>query len=285
MNSNISKHVLIGCVVIIVLLIVNGLYAWRQRIAEPIFFKHYYEEMIHLNKHEFLQIHYITNSNEDRRLTRLEFPEISFPIQVNQYNVDKGKYYNHNTGWMQITLSKEDFNILERDKKIVLDSGTAIFSDGYKQNINVGKLILISEEKDLDRLTATHSMSSSNNTSSTTYNLIEEIEITDMKSEILEYIPNVFKIMIQSDYNYTSNSKSSILISELKLPIKIQNSLKISSQVNPEINEKIFCRTLLKLYYEDKDKNKGVIDLLNLRYEPYFSEKEIKEYVKSKGEK
>lgn len=41
---------------------------------------------------------------------------------------------------------------------------------------------------------------------------------------------------------------------------------------------------ILKLYYEDLDNNEGTIELLNMRYRPYLSEKDIREYVKSKGE-
>ncbi|GAA0176618.1 hypothetical protein SH2C18_00050 [Clostridium sediminicola] len=286
-KKNISKHLIIGSIIILVSLIANVLFAWTKRIDEPIFFEHFIEEAVYNNNSSFIEIHYITNANDTRKLMNLKFEELSNYIYVEHNNEDNGKYYKHHIAHLQIVFCDEDMKKLEDNKKIVLKNAIAQFSDGKEQAVDIGEIVLLPIDKNKERLRSTMSSSSSNHTSRTSYDINKKIKITKVESEILDEASNIFKVGISAGsdlYSSSKNRESRTKISDIKFPIVAENTLTIDTEAVPDSESFFFCRMLLKLSYEDDDGNSGIIEVLNMRYEPYLSEKNIREYVKSKGE-
>jgi hypothetical protein len=282
-DERMAKNVVIGTITIIILLIGNILYANMYKISKPIFFKHYYEDVIYENHSRYLDIHYITNINEKNILMNIKFPEIDNPVYIKYNNEYEGKYYNHQVGKFKFDISKEDFEKQENNI-ITLDDGIATFRDGTTMPINIGKIILYNrynKDEKLDILKNTSSSSSSDQRSSAMYTAKGKVNITKIESQLPKDILDMFKIGISTDDK--CHEEVMMPIDDVKLPITAYNRLQVFTKANNN-NGFVFARVLLKLYYEDMDNNEGYIELLNMRYEPHLSDKDIVKYVESIGE-
>ena len=84
-NTAILKY---GLIAALTCLIISIFVYFQFFLNEPVFLKHYYELVIHENSR--INLHLITNSNDDRRILKIKFPQM--PKDFAYMELDYFKY-------------------------------------------------------------------------------------------------------------------------------------------------------------------------------------------------
>lgn len=88
MFKKIQYKLYIGILIILVSLVGNIIYTNAQKLKEPIFFQHYYEERIR-NESCHIDINYITNADDNVEVISVFLPNINESLWVKHTNVEK----------------------------------------------------------------------------------------------------------------------------------------------------------------------------------------------------
>ena len=159
--SKLNRIMMIAAVLVFVSAIGNVLYAETKKLGEPLMMMHYDEVVWDEDRDLELQIHYITNVEDERRLISLDFESLAsnktmvqqrgvnsftFSWQGNQmYNDQVGRYYTMKTAYVQVSLDDQDITALNEEGSIKLSKASAGYSDGSYAVVDVGEMRLLSQ--------------------------------------------------------------------------------------------------------------------------------------------
>lgn len=176
-EKKLRRILVAGVVVIILLTGLNIVYASMQSIGEPIMMDHFVEVYVNEEMNGMVkELLYITDSSDKRRINAIRFDEVHYGMfyvnqtrgggftfwnnGVPQYNDSYSRYHILKRGYMQINLSKEDYEKIRRDGKMVLEEAVVEYDDGTEQAVNVGQIILkphqprAEDEKDIGNVSS-----------------------------------------------------------------------------------------------------------------------------------
>lgn len=305
-QDKLQSKLFIGAIIIMISLIVNIIYANTQKLDSPIFFKHYYEINTLERSVENIYLHYLTNSNDDREVLYINFPNVDKDIafSVKQFSDTEYKHYNYK----KIALSIEfDDSVYSRMKdKIFLGDALITFNDGATMEVDLGKIILMKYINGSISLDHVMSGSSSGNKSKDIFKLEEPIIINSITTNLLEESKDIINMKIVND-DSTNISLIEDLRSEkpnepeltlnkmdnvslipfeyISLPLQVNSAMSIytSFDIKEDSKKYNFYRILYLVNFETLSGEKGNEKLLNVRYEPYFTDKDLKNYLKDRG--
>lgn len=306
--SKIHYILYIGILMIIVSSIVNITYLKSQKLDKPVFFEHYYETLVYENDNRTMDFYYLTNADDKTKVVEIYFPDINENIYfaVNNSNVTNYKYYNVTKVNVMMSLDKGTY--LQMDKEIVLENAVVYFSNGDNMEVDLGKIVI--KKDDYKNTSLDNVMSSVSNTDTSEYifKAEEPIIINGITTSLLKESKGLIKMKIVADnsddirlieglhgdnpekYELELNKRNEeevdyIAIEDIKLPISVKSILNIYTKfnINDEAKRFNFYRVLYSINYENLDGVKGSEKLLNVRYTPYFTDKNIKSFLKTRG--
>lgn len=305
MLNKIQYKLYIGILIIIVSLIGNIIYINSQKLKEPIFFQHYYEDLIR-NQSCYIDINYLTNAEDNVEVISIFLPNINDSLWVKYTNVEKYKYYDKKNAQIEINFYKVE-NEFNKNNKMIIDKAIVTFNNGQKMEVDLGKIIIHKDENS-SHLDQIMTGSSSSGTTKDVYKVDKDIIINSITTDLIEESKGLIKMNIISNSNrdlemidkLRNNDEknaedlidrkiegiANIPFEDITFPIAVKESLTIYTAFDkPNSNKKYnFYRILYAIDYENKDGEKGKNYLLNVNYHPYFSNKDIREFITSRGE-
>lgn len=162
-----NKRLKMYCIIISLIVVLsaagNIIYASNQDILEPLFTTINKESVYSDNFHETLNISYITNNRDKRRLESIRFEGLESIQNVRQngyysvfdfnrnandnlYNDIIGRYYTLKSGSIDLYLTEADINRLKENGSITFRSGIATFDDGSSMSVSLGRITLHTKE-------------------------------------------------------------------------------------------------------------------------------------------
>ncbi len=287
-NASILK---LGLIFIIISYVAGALYSMSLVLKEPVFFKHYYES--HIHSRSVKSIHLITNSNDDRQIVQIEFPQLpedfAYVSLRNVWNNDNGydrinefAHYDYKILYFEFINVDEDLSGGE-EESIVLDKAEIRYMNGDVQYVDIGKIVLHKNFK-LNEFFYDSSSSSSSNFSSKLYTkVLKDININNIESSFDDELEGFLEMTVnnlkQQDIQYPMSFNSGEYINF--------NSNYIYDDLNDMRRYNVY--DVIKIIsITDSEGNKGNELLHNLDYEPMgiiSSEKEIIDYLRYRGVK
>ena len=139
------------------------IYASHQEIPKPLFKAINIETVYSETFSETLNIPYITNNRDKRRLESIRFEGLE-SIQLvsqkghfsgftftsdtndNPYNDIIGRYYTLKSGYIDLHLKEADINRLEEKGSLTFGSGIATLDDGTSMPVSLGRITIRTKE-------------------------------------------------------------------------------------------------------------------------------------------
>lgn len=283
-NISILKY---GLLIVALCLVMSIIYYMQFPIDEIVFLEHYYE--ISLYGSSTRQIHFISNSNDKRKIVDISFPQLpddfadvfSEYFNYGNYRSENFAHYNHNVILLNF-VSMNNYAETEPEKSIFLDKALISFDSGEQQEVDIGKIILRKNIKQSDALNTPHSSVSNNSTSMAVIKSNENIIIEKITSDFLEETKGILQLQLNH-----------VLIDELNYPLIVadKDSLEFDSQFifnSNDMRKYNVYDIKQRIYLRDGDHNLEYYDFHNLIYEPndlFNTEKVIIKYLKYKGVK
>lgn len=282
-NSTILKF---GSIAIVLLFIVNIVYYMQLRIDEPVFLRHYYE--LYIQNGTFLNIYYISDSANEREIYRIEFPqmpeEFAYLSNNGMYSEGFGKYerakfahykFNNIMGTLYYDPETESENL----ESVVLDKAIIYYSNGEKQEVDIGKIILHKNYKHDSFIDNAYNSSSSDFTSSTGIRPTKDITIMSITSELddetngflrqtlngVDFFNLIFPMKAKAGDNMDIESKFLYNTND----IRKYNAYEVQQTINAMDEEgNIVIKRILNINYEPTEaflKESGIIQYLKVR--------------------
>ena len=287
-NISFLKYGLIA----VVLCFIISLFVYMQfYIDEPVFLKHYYD--MEINYSANMNIYFITNSFNTRKISEINFPQMPDGFAfINIINIGNGlypgyywtekfahyNYHNFNFEIRAINFNENDI----KEESVVLDKAVIIYSNGEKQEVNIGKIVLHKNSKHSESLTSTFVKSSNDNTSTSVFISNDNFVINSISSNLDEEVKDILKLSLDGkDTN------------QLNYPIHItpDDSLTFDSQFkfdSQDMRRYNVYDIQKKISLIDSEGNQESTRILNLDYQPaeiFLKEKDIIQYLKEIGVK
>ena len=285
-NTAILKY---GLIAALTCLIISIFVYFQFFLNEPVFLKHYYELVIHENSR--INLHLITNSNDDRRILKIKFPQMPKDfayMELDYFNIGNDGYlrsqkfahYNYNELVLDVVSLYEEVENNISEKSVVLEKAVIYYNNGDEQEVDIGKIVLHKNINRTDDLTSIFSKSSSNNTSAVSFKSKDNLIIDSITSELDEDLGGVIELKMNDT-----------VVSKLNYPINIPvgDSLNFESKFNfePENAKKYNVYNIQKrISLIDSKGNNETERILNLDYYPgdlFRTERGIIQYLKEIG--
>ncbi len=308
-HSRIYYVLYIGILIIVVSSIINITYLSNLRLDEPVFFKHYYEMLLSKNNNGIIDFYYLTNADDNKRIVEIYFPYINGNKDfIVRNSIDMNyKYYNVKKFEVIMPLNLDTYSQL--GEELNLRDAVVYFSNGNSIKADLGKIIIKKDDNNKKNyLDNVMTSASSNNTSKCIFKVKEPIIINSITTNLLDETKGQIKMKIVADdsndieliedlhgnnpekHELELNKKNkeeveSIVFEDIKLPIPVKSMLNVYTEFN--INEKDkqfnFYRVLLTINYETMNGEKGIKRLLNVNYNPFFTDENIRNFLKVRG--
>lgn len=226
-NVTILKY---GLTAVLVCFIVNAAcYVWLH-LDEPVFLKHFYE--IDINGGSYIDMHYITNANDNRKITGISFDKIRGGVfVVNENNVYSGAHYKYNELMIEFRRVGEDYTEEGNEESVVLNKALIKYDNGDRQAVDIGKIVLHKNMGGYSFFDGSKSSSSNNFTSRT--------ELKANRDCSIEGIESAFDEETEGFTEFTMND---VKADELKYPVRVKKGESLSFS----------C----KFYYDSDDSRK-----------------------------
>lgn len=232
-NNKLFKGVL--TFVAFLVLIGSGL-SFYLRLEEPVFFQHYYEVSFYkdsrYNQNIFFNLGYITNANDDRIVSGIEFltyPDLKIQVssESNSYPFNGGNGPDGTLGEIhgEYSVRGVSCHVIDDNDfgELVLKKAKVRFSDSSEIIVDVGEIYFL-ERAFLDiPLEHVSSSSSSDGTGTTIYKALKEIKVKSFNSPLMEK----FKDRVQIKINGTEHEAA------LGMSIEEGKYLSVTSKVGP----------------------------------------------------
>ncbi len=307
LNNKIFKY---GLMLIILSLIFTIGFSLVYKLKTPVFLKMYVERSMtdypNLNLVENFELKYITDVSDKRRIIDIQFKEEpNMEVFVSDRPAGGGfsPFNNHNFNNQQdgiygryiikpIYLRMELNDINKEFFEVTLNNAKITFDDGSTQNIDLGEIILYKDERredtdskpTFDFVSGSSSSSFingdnlSSRTSTTGLEVNEDINLTEVKSPILDNVKDYIEISIDDiDYSQISGVEYE--------KGKVLNAYSKFEPPEDIVNKYIVYDMKPKLYYENKDGKISYTRIDNIDYIPYnFDLLGIFNYLRARGE-
>lgn len=204
-NNRIFK-IIISLVAI--LMVVGSLFVFSLKLDEPVFFDHYYDQRVYVDKDQYHQeisfdLCYITDAFSDRVVIDIKFPEYPMiDIQVSEeyghipefyweeeqegpLGVVHGRYSIRSVTCKIIDLPEE-----KTLDGLVLKKAEILFSDSKVITVDIGEIYLYEHMFGESPLEHISSSAGPGETSQTSYRILRDITITATESPLMEKFNN-----------------------------------------------------------------------------------------------
>lgn len=287
-----SKNTLIlkyGLIAVLSCLIISIFFYLQFFLDEPVFLKHYYDLVIHENSR--ISLHLITNSNDNRRIYRIKFPQMpeDFAYMELDYfsngndgylRSQKFAHYNYNELVLNVVSLYDEVENNSDEKSVVLDKAVIYYNNGDEQVVNIGKIVLHKNIKQTDDLTSTFVKSSNDNTSAAGFISNDNLIIESITSELDVELNDIFELKMDG-----------INVKDLNYPIHVttEDSFRFESQFKFEPDDERIYNVYdihEKISLIDSKGNNEIMKILNLDYYPwevFQTESGIIQYLKNVG--
>lgn len=284
-NTSILKY---GLIIVFLFLLCSLIFYMQFSLDEPVFLKHYYDRVIYDNY--YMDIHLITNSNDNRRIADIQFPQMPEDfayVMLNNFNgsYDRGYYQSEKHAHYSYNILSLVFHISHEDDSygsIALDKAIVTYDNGDKQEANIGKIILYKNEKQTEALTSISSQSSSDNKHASEMVSNDNFIIEGITSDSDEETRDILKLKM----NGTD-------VNDIDYPVEVaaEDSLYFETrfEFGPHDSRKFNVYDIQKkISLIDSKGRTEIMRILNLRYNPwgaFSAEKDIIQYLRETGVK
>jgi len=288
-----TRIMIIAAMLVFVSAFVNVLYAQSMKLDEPLIMAHYDDLLWDEGRELDLQIHYITNRDDDRRMVSLDFESLSsseimveqsqdssftFSFQGNQvYNDQVGRYFTKKTGYIHLRLGEADIVRLKEEGSIKVTRANVGYSDGSFAVVNLGEIRLLSQSLQ-EELVRTDHRGRGMPEFTASFKLEEAIEITSLDLGFVASHPDLldFQMMVDSKKIYSLKELQSI-----ETPIKAKVSIElIYTIISDDLSSYwIAGRVHPEIFYTSSQGPDSFRSVFNRSY-GQLDEKSVESYVK-----
>lgn len=284
-NSKNLKTLKYGVISIVLLFVINVAFYIQLKISEPVFLKHYYDLYIH-HSGTLIDIHYIADSSDERRIANIEFPQMPEEFArlskiYDGFGPNEGQKFAHfkyNVVSGSILYDTEVES--EEIDSVVIDKAIITYSNGDKQEVDIGKIIIHKNFYPNDFIDTSYNSSSSDFTSSTGIRPTENITIESIGSTIDE-----------KTSGFLVQTLDGVDFKDLTFPIKVargeEMDIKSKFLYNTDNIKKYNVYEVHQLITSTNEEGSvGKHRLLNIDYEPihaFSNERGIIKYLKLRG--
>ncbi|QFT89698.1 hypothetical protein FIU87_13635 [Bacillus sp. THAF10] len=280
-----KKFIFTGVLLAIVSWAGNMYYYNSQQLERPIMMKHYYE--LPKEHIDFFRLHYITNKVEQMDIAWVEFPELGehhLAISSDQSH-DQGNYYqSHKIKTLHLTTYHD--SLPKQKEDIILTKMTAHFTNGDSHTYEIGEIVF--KESNRGPFQFRGSGGSSDGTGYDNMSSSEMgLEVTDVTIRGHERLGN-FSLTINKQEFEPKSKENGITTMKLQgkeeaLPIRFLNVKHAFSFESDDPNRFHFY-SIIPIINGLKENGEPFKQDFHANYEPYFSEKELKQYMKAAKE-
>lgn len=218
---NINRRIMqIGVALMVLTIIGSIIYINYMRLKKPVFLRCCIEMEVQTNISDtpVLQLQYITNVDDDRKVIGMTFKEardLFFNATENFQPLSGHYFYNLNANQLSGTkigryCLHSVYVSLDNVKKVKdemeLNHARIHFSDGTTMNADLGKIILYREAYKEGAVVQKSGYASSNNTSGSSYQIDDDITLIKIESKILNDAPKFIELKIDG-INYDKISE------------------------------------------------------------------------------
>ncbi len=273
--------------VISLLAVGNIIYAAQQVIPRPLFAAINDEICYREDNNEKLSVTYITNNADSRRIESITFDGLDMPQTVYQdrvgfedhtYNDSIGRYYTLKRGYIELNITDIDIKKLKENGSLTLETGTAVMSDGSKLQINIGHIIIYTDER-WNQQKLIEGAEGDQNSLTLDYKTEIPIKITSLDLQSFESHKDALKLTITVD---SSNIYTYKELSQLSEPIEVNSGFQvrytgkdpdtsndwrlnmISLDMTYEKDGQYYDTWLISPFYENRMSNSDVEAYVNL---------------------
>ena len=288
-NNSILKY---GLIVVMLSFAINVIFYMQFSLDETVFLKHYYERDIHDGS--FMIIHFISNSNDNRKINEISFPQMPedfASVVFNNFsnNFDNGYYrsenfahYSYNELMIEFRYNDKNYDEENNEKSIVLNKAVIKYNNGDVQEVDIGKIVLHKNMNYYDFIDSNYSSSSNDFTASTVMESQKNIIIEKIESELDKETSGFMELKLNG-----------VKTEELKYPISVNmgDSLYFDNKFLYYLDDMRKYNVYdveKRLLISDSEGNKGYEIIGNLDYYPielFLTEKGISEFLEYIGVK
>lgn len=254
MNNKKILRISISIIVLSMILSLGLLY--KLKLDKPVFISTYSEVAIDANNiNTNIQLKYISNKDDKREVIKIIFDKLSASgLKIEENNDDSYEvncYEPYKENICNYVVHSVDLRFLdlklEEDKNVAyLSKATVVFSDGSKQKVDLGQIVLY---KGNYRTVGVDCIGSSTNENNVEYNFYvnENVKIEKVESYLIDKVPDIFEYKVQvsplGKAAYEDYSKDTVInkTSVVKLSVnKKKNNDIIKEYTTYNINPKIY---------------------------------------------
>ncbi|MEF2966016.1 hypothetical protein V3851_09250 [Paenibacillus sp. M1] len=290
---------------IVVLVLIAGSWGgnlwvyFRSQLREPVFFNHYIE--VENSPGYSFDLLYLENKSAKIKLRSIDIPELP-NVQVTPIQV-QNSYTHQNQGTMRVQIM--DYDLLQPvfppEGPLLIHRVNAVFEDNSVREMNIGEIRVYND--DLTGDAPTEGSSGGSSSLGTGYQTIRFSRAAQLTGITSAYLPRLgdrlavtldaasirnltqIEIPFESAYNI-----SGVQLSEVPLPLKfapgdsatLGYGLDLSSGKVSALEKTDVYWLLLRMELTEANGKKTVVPV-TLPFSPYLSDRDISEFVRTKG--
>lgn len=287
-NISILKY---GLIAVALCFMISVVVYMQYSLKETVFLDHYYERNIHDGS--YMNIHFIKNTNDDRKIIDISFPQLpedfayvqmnAFPNSFNNgyYRSEKFAHYSYNVLAIELHCYENNENE-KQEESIVLDKAVVSYNNGEKQEVDIGKIVLHKNAKQYGYFDSTYNSSSSDFTASTRVKSQKNIIIKDISSDLDTDVSDFLELKFNGEDINTLSFPIAVNTDDY---LTFDSRFSYDSQDVRKYNAYDIEKRVMLI---DDEGNSGHFDIYNINYEPFeilINEDGIREFLKYKGVK
>ena len=287
--------------------ILNSFYAHSKQLDAPIFLDHYIAQPVY-EDNNYLTLYYLTNINDDSRLSHVNFGGITgyvtqddffddFGFYENEFNPDLQTFTHYALREIRIELNSFEFeDVLKENDELIVHEMELFFSDGRDITVPIGEVILQHPYQNETGLSQPWGSSSNDNSSIFSFSAEESLTIDSIIFNFDEAIKDLIFVKIDPlntitlnnhiEYDLSINNWSEvpgIEIKDFKFPYELKKGeiFNLYTQISPNFFGSLESPILITGSTES-GKPFTSYSLIN-NQQPYLEQKDVDRIIQARG--